>query len=61
MELVRARRVLEAVSGTLAPEVEAIAVSVQGELPLLRADLARLGRAFANLLDNGLRLAAGSR
>ncbi len=51
--------VLEATVSHLGTGPDAVAISVQGELPLLRADAAQLERAFANLLDNGLRHGGG--
>ncbi len=51
--------VLEATVLHLGAEPGAVKLSIQGELPLLRADAAQLERAFANLLDNGLRHGRG--
>jgi two-component system, OmpR family, sensor histidine kinase KdpD len=38
---------------------EAIALAVDADLPLIRADAAQLERAFANLLENAVRYSAG--
>jgi two-component system, OmpR family, sensor histidine kinase KdpD len=49
---------LAAVDGLGAPP-EAIALAIDADLPLIRADAAQLERAFANLLENAVRYSAG--
>jgi two-component system sensor histidine kinase KdpD len=51
--------VLEASIDGLALPEGTFSVSIQGELPLLRADAAQLERAFANLLENASRHSGG--
>lgn len=43
----------------LAPEVEDFALSIDSDLPLVRADSAQLERAFVNVLENARRHSAG--
>ena len=51
--------VLEASIDDLALPGETFNVSIQGDLPLVRADAAQLERAFANLLENAARHSGG--
>ena len=51
--------VLEAALDGLGLPAGTFNVSIQGELPLLRADAAQLERAFANLLENASRHSGG--
>lgn len=51
--------VLETAVDSLALPAGTFNVSIQGELPLLRADAAQLERAFANLLENAGRHSGG--
>ena len=51
--------VLEASIDDLALPGETFNVSIQGDLPLVRADSAQLERAFANLLENAARHSGG--
>lgn len=51
--------VLEAAIDGLALPADTFSVSIQGALPLLRADAAQLERAFANLLENAGRHSGG--
>jgi two-component system sensor histidine kinase KdpD len=51
--------VLEAAIDDLALPAGTFNVSIQGELPLVRADAAQLERAFANLLENAGRYSGG--
>ena len=51
--------VLEASIDDLALPAETFNLSIQGDLPLVRADSAQLERAFANLLENAARHSGG--
>jgi two-component system sensor histidine kinase KdpD len=51
--------VLEAAVDDLALPAGTFAVSIQGELPLVRADASQLERAFANVLENASRYSGG--
>jgi two-component system, OmpR family, sensor histidine kinase KdpD len=51
--------VLEAAIDDLALPAGTFNVSIQGELPLVRADAAQLERAFANVLENASRYSGG--
>jgi two-component system sensor histidine kinase KdpD len=51
--------VLEAARDSIATGGEIVRLSVDADLPTLSADAAQLERAFANLLENGVRHGAG--
>jgi two-component system sensor histidine kinase KdpD len=51
--------VLEAAIDDLGLPADTFGVSIQGELPLVRADSAQLERAFSNLLENASRYSGG--
>ena len=51
--------VIGAAVDDLALDSEALSLSLDPDLPLVRADAAQLERAFANLLENGVRYSGG--
>src|SRR4051812_26057433 len=53
--------ILREASRTLDPEGSRFALSIDPDLPLIRADAAQLGRAFANLLENAARYSGNER
>jgi two-component system sensor histidine kinase KdpD len=53
--------ILREAAGTLDPEGSRFTLSIDADLPLIRADAAQLERAFANLLENAARYSGRER